>query len=57
MTNMGFVSDGAFNAAVAVGISVMGLSSRLNLWIYFVAEFVDAALTVAALKAIDPGDI
>jgi aquaporin Z len=37
--SVGNISGGAFNPAVAVGISFMGLSSWANIWIYFVAEF------------------
>ena len=36
--SVGNISGGAFNPAVAVGISVMGLSSWPNIWIYLVAD-------------------
>ena len=35
---VGGVSGGVFNPAVAVGISVMGLSSGANIWFYLVAN-------------------
>src|SRR4051812_4476431 len=44
---VGDISGGAFNPAVAVGISVLGISSWANLWIYLVANF--GAAVVAAL--------
>ena len=34
---VGDISGGAFNPAVAVGITIMGLSTWANLWIYLVA--------------------
>jgi aquaporin Z len=44
---VGDISGGAFNPAVALGISVMGISPWPNIWIYLVADF--AAAVVAAL--------
>src|SRR6476620_10697036 len=40
---VGDISGGAFNPAVAVGISVMGISSWSNLWIYLLADFAAGA--------------
>ena len=54
--SVGNVSGGAFNPAVAVGISVMGLSAWPNIWIYLVAEFVGAAAAAGTFKALNPGD-
>ena len=54
--SVGNISGGAFNPAVAVGISVMGLSSWANIWIYLVADFVGGAVAAAAFKAVNPGD-
>jgi aquaporin Z len=54
--SVGNISGGAFNPAVAVGISVMGLSSWSNIWIYLVAEFVGAAVAAGAFKAVSPTD-
>ncbi len=39
----GGVSGGAFNPAVALGISQMGLSAWQNIWIFFVGNFAGAA--------------
>jgi aquaporin Z len=54
--SVGNVSGGAFNPAVAVGISVMGLSSWSNIWIYFVADFAGGAVAAGAFKALNPAD-
>src|SRR5579864_7755513 len=53
---VGGVSGGAFNPAVAVGITVMGLSSVANIWIFLVANFAAAVAAATAFKAINPGD-
>src|SRR3981189_3717558 len=54
--SVGSISGGAFNPAVAVGISVMGLSSWANIWIYLVADFVGAAVAAGAFKALNPAE-
>ena len=36
---LGGISGGAFNPAVAVGITVMGLAKAANLWIYLAGNF------------------
>jgi aquaporin Z len=54
--SVGSISGGAFNPAVAVGISVMGLSSWSNIWIYLVAEFGAAAVAAGAFKALNPAE-
>jgi aquaporin Z len=54
--SVGNISGGAFNPAVAVGISFVGLSSWSNIWIYLVAEFVGAAVAAGAFKAVSPTD-
>lgn len=54
--SVGNISGGAFNPAVAVGISCMGLSAWPNIWIYLVADFVGGAAAAGAFKAINPGD-
>jgi aquaporin Z len=54
--SVGNISGGAFNPAVAVGISVLGLSSWANIWIYLVAEFAGAAVAAGAFKALNPAE-
>ena len=41
--SVGSVSGGAFNPAVAAGITIMGLSSVSNIWIFLVANFAGGA--------------
>jgi len=54
--SVGNISGGAFNPAVAVGISIMGLTSWPNIWIYLVADFVGGAVAALAFKALNPAD-
>lgn len=53
---VGAVSGGAFNPAVAVGITVMGLSAFNNLWIFLVANFVGGAAAALVFNALNPDD-
>jgi aquaporin Z len=54
---VGDISGAVFNPAVAVGISVMGLSSWANIWIYLVANFAGGAAAALAFKAVNPTDV
>jgi aquaporin Z len=54
--SVGSISGGAFNPAVAVGISAMGLSSWANIWIYLVADFAGAVVAAGAFKALNPAE-
>ena len=54
--SVGNISGGAFNPAVAVGISVMGLSSWPNIWIYLVADFAAGMAAAGTFKALNPAD-
>jgi aquaporin Z len=54
--SVGSISGGAFNPAVAVGISVLGLSSWANIWIYLLADFAGAAVAAGAFKALNPAE-
>src|ERR1700716_2313289 len=54
--SVGNISGGAFNPAVAVATSIMGLSSWTNLWIYLLADFGGAAVAAGAFKAVSPAD-
>jgi aquaporin Z len=54
---VGNISGGAFNPAVAVGISVLGLSAWSNLWIFLVANFLGGAVAALLFKALNPDDL
>jgi aquaporin Z len=45
---VGAVSGGAFNPAVAVGASVLGMFSWSNIWVYLLAELAAAAVAAGA---------
>jgi aquaporin Z len=51
---VGDISGGAFNPAVALGISVLGISSWHNLWIYLVANFVAGVAAAVVFNVINP---
>ena len=53
---LGGISGGAFNPAVATGITVMHLEKAANIWIYLVANFGGGALAAVAFKFINPED-
>src|SRR6266704_3455243 len=52
--SVGNISGGAFNPAVAVGVSMMGLSAWTNLWIYLVANFAAAVVAAIIFQMINP---
>jgi aquaporin Z len=54
---VGDISGGAFNPAVAVGFSVMGLSAWPNLWIFLVANFLGGAAAALAFRVSNPTDL
>lgn len=53
---VGNISGGAFNPAVAVGISVMGLSAWPNLWIFLLANFAGGAAAGWTFRCLNPTD-
>lgn len=53
---VGAVSGGAFNPAVAVGISVMGLSVFTNIWIFLISNFAGGAIAGVLFIALNPDD-
>ena len=53
---VGGVSGGAFNPAVAVGITMMGLSALANIWIYLVANLAAGAAAAVIFKVMHPLD-
>lgn len=53
---VGPISGGVFNPAVAVGISVMGISSWTNIWVYLVANFAGGALAAFVYKFVNESE-
>jgi aquaporin Z len=53
---VGSISGGAFNPAVAVGITVMGLSSIYDIWVFFVANFAAAVVAGLVFRMLNPED-
>ncbi len=53
---IGNVSGCAINPAVAIGLTVMGLSKLSNLWIFIVANLAGGALAAVAYKSVNPKD-
>jgi aquaporin Z len=52
---VGPVSGGAFNPAVGVGVTVMGLADVTRLIIYLVADFAGGAVAAVVFNALDMG--
>ena len=53
---VGPTSGGAFNPAVAIGISTMGLVAPSSIWIHIVADLAGGAVAALAFKWINPDD-
>jgi aquaporin Z len=51
---VGDISGGAFNPAVALGITVMGISSWNNIWMYLVADLVGGAVAAVIFQLVNP---
>src|SRR2546430_3357315 len=51
---VGDISGGAFNPAVALGITLLGISSWHNIWIYLVANFGAAVAAAVFFQLINP---
>jgi len=54
--SVGAISGGAFNPSVAVGITIMGLSSLGSIWIFLLANFLGGALAAATFTFLNPED-
>jgi len=53
---VGGISGGAFNPAVAVGISMMGLSVWANIWIFLLGNLAGGAAAALVFRLINPDD-
>src|SRR5205809_1282162 len=51
---VGDISGGAFNPAVALGITLLGISSWNNIWIYLVANFAGGAVAAVIFQLVNP---
>jgi len=54
---VGGLSGGAFNPAVALGVSIVGLVSWSMLWIFLVANLAGGALAAVAFRLLNPTDL
>ncbi len=54
---VGAISGGAFNPAVALGITLMGLTSWASIWIYLVANFAGGAVAGLVFWAFNLNDV
>src|SRR6266508_3184379 len=50
---VGDISGGAFNPAVALGITVMGISTWNNIWMYLVADLVVGAVAAVIFQLVN----
>jgi aquaporin Z len=53
---VGGISGGAFNPAVAIGVTIMHLVKGANLWIHLLADFAGGAAAAMAFKALSTED-
>jgi aquaporin Z len=53
---LGGVSGGAFNPAVATGITFMHLEKTANFWVYLAGDLAGGALAALAFKLVNPED-
>jgi aquaporin Z len=53
---VGDVSGGAFNPAVAVGASTMGMLPWSTLWLYLVADLLGGAAAAGVFRGLNPAD-
>ncbi|HEX6307730.1 MAG TPA: aquaporin [Longimicrobiales bacterium] len=52
---VGGISGGAFNPAVAIGITLLGLTAAGSLWLYLLANLAGGAAAAVVFKALDLG--
>ena len=54
--SVGSISGAAFNPAVAIGVTVMGVSFVKNIWIFLVANLIGGAIAPVVFNALNPDD-
>jgi aquaporin Z len=55
--SVGPISGGVFNPAVAVGITIMGVSAVLNIWIFLVANFAAAVAAASVFRFVNREEV
>jgi major intrinsic protein len=55
--SLGGYSEGAFNPAVAVGITAMGLNALGNIWIHLIGELAGGAVAAVTFRFVSPDDV
>ena len=53
---VGAVSGGAFNPAVAIGVTIMGLTRTVDVWVHIVADLAGGALAGLLFLFLNPDD-
>jgi aquaporin Z len=51
--SVGAISGGAFNPAVALGITMLGIAAPSCIWLYFVANLLGGAAAAAIFNGLD----
>jgi aquaporin Z len=54
--SVGSMSGAAFNPAVAIGVTVMGVSFVKNIWIFLVANLIGGAIAAVVFNSLNPDD-
>jgi aquaporin Z len=54
---VGAISGGAFNPAVAVGVTIMKLADYRDIWIFLVGDFAGAAVAALTFKFLNSDDV
>lgn len=53
--SVGSISGGAFNPAVAIGITMLGIAAPAGLWLYLAANFLGGGVAALLFKSLDLG--
>ena len=53
---VGGISGGVFNPAVAIGITLMGLSAAQDIWIFLVENLLGGVVAAVTFKIVNPSD-
>ncbi|HEY1598335.1 MAG TPA: aquaporin [Pirellulales bacterium] len=53
---VGDISGGAFNPAVAVGVTILNLAAWSNIWLYLAADLAGGVVAAIAFRILNPND-